>query len=358
MKSALQLLAILSLLALGTAARPAVFASGNVGQPRWTVQHSPTKSPLDDISCVSSTECFAAGTGVIVKTADGGKTWKVVQNPYSASHPLKTFESVRCPSPGVCSVVVEPNVIMSTTDGGRTWTHHAIKLPASLGNLGPIACPVVATCYVTAVLSGDTETWFNRSPAIYKTSDGGTTWRSLTIPPSVPCPGDCNNRPVGYPLDWISCQNANQCRAGGDTFIGSHEGYTSAVIRTDDGGKTWKLVHHSFDPNIGTCPTASICTGIYYLPTSPTYGPNLMRTTNGGAAWSSKPISPVLESVACTGKDFCELAGLKGKLAMAIDARLFVQKSPTTDTLAAIACPARDACYAVGAGGVIVARLR
>ena len=138
--------------------------------------------------------------------------------------------------------------------------------------------------------------------------------------------------------------------------MGSHEGFSSAVIRTDDGGRTWTLVHSNFDANIGTCPTTSICTGVFYQPDSPNHDIYLMRSTDGGLSWSSKSISPVLTSIACNGPTFCELAGPRGALAMAIGSQLFVQRSPTRRDLAAVACPRIGACYAVGAGGTVLAR--
>lgn len=102
-----------------------------------------------------------------------------------------------------------------------------------------------------------TSTWFTHSAAILQTGDGGKSWRRLAIPPSVICPGDCGptHQRVGYGLQWISCQSDKSCRAGGDTFIGSHEGFSSAIIRSDTAGRTWTLVRSGFDANIGTCPT-------------------------------------------------------------------------------------------------------
>jgi hypothetical protein len=191
-----------------------------------------------------------------------------------------------------------------------------------------------------------------------KTSDGNRTWQALTIPPSVPCPGDCGQANVGYDLQWISCQSAQSCRAGGDTFIGSHEGYSSALISTNNGGLSWPLVHHDFDPNTGTCPTTSICVGVFYQLLTPNTGPYLMRSTDGGHTWRQKSIVPALTAIACTGQTFCELAGLHGALAMAIGLQLFVQASPTSRGLNGVACPRMSACYAVGAGGTILARKR
>lgn len=320
---------------------------------RWVVQHSPVTTNLANISCASASECVAVGaSATMIRTVNAGTTWKSLSSPYGRTHPSASFTSVRCPVPGVCSVLAVPNVILHTTDGGRTWNKHTITLPSTLSQLGHLACPTRDVCFVTASPSGNTFSWFTHSSAIFKTADGNKTWQRLTTHAFVPCPGDCNNLPVGFDLQWISCQNGQSCRAGGDSFIGSHEGYASGVLRTDNGGATWKLVNQNiFGPNYGTCPTVSVCTGVYYEPQTPTYGPDLDRSTDGGRKWTVKPIKPVLTSIACTGSSFCELAGPHGKLAMAIGLILTQQASPTTRDLNAVACPTVHACYAVGAAG-------
>ena len=202
------------------------------------------------------------------------------------------------------------------------------------------------------------------SSAIFKTSDGNRTWQQLGIPLSVPCPGSCPSQQspgvsyevVGYELQWISCQSARSCRAGGDTFIGSHQGFASAVIRTDNGGRTWTLVHSGIDVTIGTCPNPSICTGVFYQPDSPNHDIYLMRSTDGGLSWSWKLIFIVLTSIACVGPTFCALAGPHGAVATAGALQRSVQRSPTHRDLAAVACPGVSACYAVGKGGTVLAR--
>lgn len=346
--------------------------------PHWVLQPSNTAADLSDVSCSSASQCVAVGAqGTIVRTVNGGRSWERVSVPYVAAHPGVAFRSVRCPAAGVCSVLAQSNVVLRTDNSGRSWRVHRIALPPFLAGLTRLACPTRSVCFATASPSGLTNDPFDRSPAVFKTSDGGRSWRRLSIPQRVPCPGeDCyrlvhdHRTPiatVGYDLQWISCQSGASCFAGGDTFQPaiSHEGgYVSAVIRTGDGGKTWTLIHNSFDPNIGTCPTQNICVGIWYEPGTPTLALHLTRTTDGGktwwSTWNSKPkgVRPILTAIACSGKTFCELAGPHGTVAMLITTNLFVQISPSSRDLRALACPRMGDCYAVGAGGTILARKR
>ena len=291
----------------------------------------------------------------IVRTENGGMSWTLVMSGYGCSHPNASFVAVRCPAAGVCTVLAMPNVVLHTINAGRSWQRHTIFLLSTLAGFTHLACPSARVCYTIAPPSGNTMTWFSHSGALYKSTDGGSSWRQSPIPGTVPCPGDCGQQSVGYALQWISCQSERNCYAGGDTFIGSHEGYASAVIRTNNGGATWTLVHSDFDPNIGTCPTTGICTGVFYQPLTPNVGPDFMRSTTRGISWTSTPIGPVLTSIACTGSTFCELAGPRGTLAMTINNRLFKQVSPTRRNLNAVACPTRKACFAVGAAGTVVA---
>lgn len=323
----------------------------------WGLQKSGTIEDLADISCSSLRECVAVGANAtIVRTTNAGKSWMGVSSPYSAAHPATAFSSVRCPAAGVCSVLAPPDTILRTGDGGKTWRGGTIRLLPRLAGITRLACPTPMVCFATASPSGSTFTWFTHSAAIFKTSNGNRSWHSLRIPTRVPCRGDCGKPTVGYDLQWISCQNAQSCRAGGDTFIGSHEGYASAILRTTNGGSIWQLVHHSFDANIATCPTVSICTGVFYQPLTPNVGPYLVGTTDAGATWTSKPIRPVLTAIACSGKSFCELVGPHGKLATATSMKITSETSPTTRNLNAVACPRAGACYAVGRHGTIAAR--
>jgi photosystem II stability/assembly factor-like uncharacterized protein len=345
-------LALLIAVALSVLAVPPALAGG-AQAARWTADTSPTRSKLLDVSCATPAECVAVGAGAtIVRTVNGGKTWRSVASAYGNAHPSTSFTSVRCPTPAVCSVLAAPNVVLHTVNGGRTWRARAITLSSDFSGLGHLACPTRAVCFVTASPAGNPETWFTHSAAIFKTSDGNRSWRRLSIPPSVPCEGDCQT--VGFDLQWISCQNAQSCRSGGDAFIDSHSGYAAVVLRTDNGGSTWSLVPRGPLPTTATCPTVSVCTGIFNSPDSPNVGPYLVRTTDGGRTWRSASVSSVFTAIACSGSTFCGLVGPRGAIAVAAGMRVTLQGSPTTRNLNAVACPRASVCYAVGGAGTIL----
>lgn len=334
-------------------ASPAVSAGG-APDPRWTLQNSHVTANLLDVSCSSPLQCMAVGArSVVITTTDGGRTWKRAVTAYGTA----VFTGVRCPAAGVCNVLDPPNTILRTTNFGRSWGEITIPLTSQFSGLGKLACPTRPVCFVTASPSGNPFTWYTHSAAIFKTSTGGNFWQREPIPSRVTCPGSCGpQRVIGYDLQWISCQSAQSCRAGGSTFIGSHEGWASGVLRTDNGGTSWGLANSNSAPDIATCPTTSVCTGIYYQPTTPNGGPYFQRSTNSGAGWTIKSISTVFSAIACAGPSFCALAGPHGKLATALKMQISPQTSPTTHDLSAIACPRQNTCYAVGAHGTIVVR--
>jgi hypothetical protein len=342
---------LILLAGLLAAAVPA--SAGGAPAARWSLQSSHTTATLLDISCPSPSRCMAVGArATVITTVDGGRTWKRATTAYGTA----VFTAVRCPVPGVCSVLDPPSTILRTTNNGRTWAEIAIPLTSHYSGLSKLACPTRPTCFVTASPSGTPFTWYTHSAAIFKTDSGGNFWQKERIPPRVSCPGSCGPRSViGYDLQWISCQSARSCRAGGNTFIGSHEGWASGVLRTDNGGTTWGLANGSSAPNVGTCPTVTVCAGVYYQPGTPNIGPDFERSTDSGAGWAIKPMSTVLTAIACTGPSFCALAGPHGTLATAEMMQITAQRSPTGRDLSAIACPRQTACYAVGAGGTVVA---
>jgi hypothetical protein len=147
---------------LGGTGTAAVAANVSPAHPHWVLQHSPATVNLLDISCPSSTQCYAIGNNnTIIRTVNGGTKWSSVSSPI----PNATLTSLRCPALDVCSMIDTPNTVLRMATGKKD-SQHTITLPTTLSRLGRIACPTLLVCFVTASPSGNTETWFTHSAAI------------------------------------------------------------------------------------------------------------------------------------------------------------------------------------------------
>src|SRR5262249_36283035 len=73
--------------------------------------------PLTQISCPSSSVCYAAGDrGNVMKSTDGGQSWS-----WLASTDGNPIYGLACPTPSVCSATDIYAPAVQTTNGGGTW---------------------------------------------------------------------------------------------------------------------------------------------------------------------------------------------------------------------------------------------
>jgi hypothetical protein len=355
----------------------------------WMTQASGTRQPLFAVSCADALHCTAAGAaGTIVATTNGGRNWRPVANPLAGTSTI--LYRIACVGSATCYIIGRPNVILVTHDAGAHWSVHRISL---LG-LGPeltdaacvsgqvfdlrgrpalcrlglldLACPSASTCLVAAtrhvqVPIGDL------APALFLTTNGGATWIQQRIPTTIPCEGDCtpSNARVPYPLDWIACGPGSLCRAGGSTFIGSHEGYAGLVIQAGRPGARWVSVKPIAKtgtpapaPDAAVCPAAARCYGVWT--TSPFQpGNQIWLSTDGGWTWQGMSGgSPRLRNaIACPGAETCYSVGNQGTITAAVNGSPFrLQRSGTSHDLYAVTCVGLQTCYAAGNKGTIVAR--
>ena len=76
-----------------------------------------TNTLLNDVACARPSTCVAVGwNGAIVRSTDGGRTWR--RQPSSTSDIL---DGVACLSPSTCVAVGWDDTIVRSTDGGGTW---------------------------------------------------------------------------------------------------------------------------------------------------------------------------------------------------------------------------------------------
>jgi photosystem II stability/assembly factor-like uncharacterized protein len=120
--------------------------------------------------------------------------------------------------------------LFRTTDGGATWTPITDgKVP--VGSTGSVA---VADSDSNVIYLGtgsdDVRSNVSTGRGIYKTTDGGQTWKFVGLHDTGQI-GSVRIHPTNPNIVWVSAQ--------GDTFKANPE---RGVFKTTDGGQTWKKV--------------------------------------------------------------------------------------------------------------------
>ena len=181
--------------------------------------------------------------GGIWKTTDAGNTWLCVSDSghftSSSVGALAIARSnVNIVYAGMGEVEMRSNVsfgdgVYKSTDAGKTWTHLGLEKTDAIGTIvvDPKNENIV---YVAAMgkLFGP-----NKDRGLYKSKDGGTTWmKMLYINDSTGCADvkmDPTNPLVLYASMWQAQRTPYSLSSGGKG---------SGLYKSVDGGETWKLL--------------------------------------------------------------------------------------------------------------------
>jgi photosystem II stability/assembly factor-like uncharacterized protein len=126
------------------------------------------------IVCAASDEDIEKSNALILKTSDGGKTWKKV---YQSNRPFETTWKASFPTEKIGYVTIQsynpdPNVkqqrIAKTTDGGNSWQEINLVEDAAAREFG-IGFIDENHGFVGTMNSG------------YETKDGGKTWTPVNL---------------------------------------------------------------------------------------------------------------------------------------------------------------------------------
>jgi len=201
--------------------------AGDAGAATWTSTPNGSWSPallpsatasLDAVACTPKGSCVAGGQGVLLRSADSGKTWTAVSLPAHGTEVLGvTCRAPEClatgiadPSPGAFS---NSAAMMRSTDTGATWSQ--VPVPHTVAGLGAVTCATETLC----VAVGST---------ILVSTNGGRTWNHRAVAGGI----------VG--LRAVACPSARTCVAVGQNLAGiSDPNAPGESALSVDGGETW-----------------------------------------------------------------------------------------------------------------------
>lgn len=228
-----------------------------------------------------------AGGGVW-KTTNGGSQFKSVFDKHCQSIGAIAVDQtnpdvvwVGTGESNMRNTVSVGNGIYRTTDGGENWVF--MGLPESEHISKVVIHPADPNTVFVAVPG---KLWSNSSErGLYKTTDAGKTWQKiLFVNDSTGCADfvlNPRNPDVMYASMW-------QFRRKPYSFVSGGPG--SAIMKSTDGGKTWKKIHNGLpDGDIGRAALAlapSAPDNIVAIVESKNTG--LFLSTNGGENWKSQ----------------------------------------------------------------------
>jgi photosystem II stability/assembly factor-like uncharacterized protein/dienelactone hydrolase len=241
----------------------------------------------DDITFINENEgWYVNGYGSIYHTKNSGETWeKQLEKKGTFFRCIAFVDSLRGFA-GTVGTDYFPNVtdtipLYGTTDGGKTWNPVSYSGPYVKGLC---AMDIVKEQYIN---HGKIDYKIHiygvgrvGSPANMMVShDGGLTWTSNSMN------SDCK---MLFDIKMFDKNNGIVCAASDEDMEKSN----ALILKTSDGGKTWKKVYQSNRPFEGTWKASFPTKEVGYV-TIQSYNPDpnvkqqrIAKTTDGGETWN------------------------------------------------------------------------
>jgi photosystem II stability/assembly factor-like uncharacterized protein len=264
--------------------------------PRQAVTASPTtlaNESIGSIQMIDTTTGWAvtAADHHILRTPDGGISWKEVTPPYArstqAGDVVEDFLGAALAWVAIAPANgMPPTQVYRTTDGGQTWQVATVPTTSHLGRLtfldpqhGWLLAGIQAAAGPKAV-------------DVFRTTDGGTTWTKVsTASPTYTSP---NALPPG--AEWLAFADASTGWTTGSSPVSQFVW----LYVTHDGGSTWH--HQTLQPpapvqgDLFTGPITFFNRQDGVLPTCFTAGADIYTdiyvTHDGGTTWNSTSLLP------------------------------------------------------------------
>lgn len=241
----------------------------------------------DDITFINEKEgWYVNGYGSIYNTKNGGETWEKQLEKKGTFFRTIAFVDNLVGFAGTVGTDYFPNVtdsipLYGTRDGGKTWKPVDYKGPYVKGLC---AIDIVKEQYIN---HGKIDYKIHiyavgrvGSPANMMVShDGGETWTSNSMN------NDCK---MLFDIKMFDKNNGFVCAASDEDMEKSN----ALILKTSDGGKTWKKVYQSNRPFEGTWKASFPTKEVGYV-TIQSYNPDpnvkqqrIAKTTDGGETWN------------------------------------------------------------------------
>lgn len=315
---------------------------------QWLRQNVDTKASLRGLSVVSEKVVWASGTGgTVIKTADGGSTWKVMTVPGAEKLDFRDIEAFDANTAYILSIGNgDTSRIYKTVNGGVTWENQFTNRNEK-AFFDAIACVDPTNCIAVSdpvngsfsfISTGNGEQW----------QQGGPDFPS----PPVSKEGEAAFAASGTCLIWEK----------GSVYLVSG-GAVARVFRTAynlDMSRGWTVSDTPFASGAaGTgifsiavfdCKHGVIVGGNYEKPNEAIS--NLAFTTDCGETWTSKTgLSGYRSAVAYVDKKTIIAVGTNGTDISRDGGKKW--KKTGDENLNAVAAKGRRAVWAVGPNGLV-----
>jgi photosystem II stability/assembly factor-like uncharacterized protein len=249
--------------------------------PHWELKDTAVTARLRGLAAVDRETAWVAGTqGVVLRTADGGRTWRDVSPPGASGLQFRDVEAFDARRAVVLAIGEgEASRVYRTDDGGTTWTE-------SFRNTDPRAfydCMTFFDRRHGLAVSDPVDGRFR----VLSTGDGGRTWKVL---PDAGMPA-AQEGEAGFAASG-QCLVAAGAR---DVWLATGGAARARVLHSSDRGTTWRAADvpvPAGDPARGVFALAfrdsvhGLAVGGDYRPDQPS--PRAAATTaDGGRTWRS-----------------------------------------------------------------------